>query len=201
MKQPQSTEMNPRHAIMHGLEQSPMSEACMAHLRRVAVDERQRCGRPLDILEVGSLFGESAKVLAHGGRVVCVDLFEQGLERFTANTIGCHVTPFQGDSRLLLPLLPDHAYDLIFIDGDHTWPVVDNDLKQAKRLIRPGGVICGDDLEYMLTCPGDYREARPFRHVDYLTARTGYHPGVSCAVYEQFGTSVTMQDRFWWVRR
>ena len=37
-------------------------------------------------------------------------------------------------------------YDLIFIDGDHRYEAVLEDLYFSKRLIRSGGIIAGDDV-------------------------------------------------------
>jgi predicted O-methyltransferase YrrM len=42
----------------------------------------------------------------------------------------------------VLPRLTDHAYDLVFIDGDRT--EYDSYLDQALRLLRPGGVLAVD---------------------------------------------------------
>jgi len=35
--------------------------------------------------------------------------------------------------------------DMIFLDGDHTMPAVENDIKNAIRRLNPGGLLCGHD--------------------------------------------------------
>ena len=36
--------------------------------------------------------------------------------------------------------------DMIFIDGDHEFPVVQQDMVAYKTLVKPGGVYCGHDV-------------------------------------------------------
>jgi predicted O-methyltransferase YrrM len=90
--------------------------------------------------------------------------------------------------------LPDASYDLIYLDGDHRYPTVEQDCRHARRLVTPKGVICGDDLELVLTTPESVAAAKLDAHRDFMN---GYHPGVSLAVHCVFG-SVGMQDGFWW---
>ena len=37
-------------------------------------------------------------------------------------------------------------YDVVFIDADHTYGPVRKDITESLRLIKDGGIICGDDL-------------------------------------------------------
>src|SRR5262245_4281382 len=45
------------------------------------------------------------------------------------------------------PLLRPDSFDLLFVDGDHRFDFVVTDLRLARTLVRPGGILCGDDLE------------------------------------------------------
>ena len=47
-------------------------------------------------------------------------------------------------------MLPRHAFDIAFIDGDHAYTAVLRDLQAACELIRDGGILCGDDLELQI---------------------------------------------------
>jgi hypothetical protein len=38
--------------------------------------------------------------------------------------------------------------DWVYIDGDHSLEAVLNDLRSAWRCLRPGGILCGDDLDW-----------------------------------------------------
>jgi SAM-dependent methyltransferase len=40
---------------------------------------------------------------------------------------------------------PDGSLDFVYVDADHTFGAVLSDLDQAFRVVRPGGLICGDD--------------------------------------------------------
>jgi hypothetical protein len=45
----------------------------------------------------------------------------------------------------LLEIFPKHSLDWIYIDGDHSREAVRNDLLLALDVVKPGGVIGGDD--------------------------------------------------------
>ena len=77
------------------------------------------------------------------------------------------------------------------------------DLPEAKRLIRTGGIICGDDLEMQLKDldPAEV-ETAALGGQDFVSpgsGRVGYHPGVTLAVAREFG-EVSTWDGFWAVR-
>jgi hypothetical protein len=180
-----------------GVTQYPTNSARLNVLNRVAAELFTERKRPLDILEIGSLYGDSAKILGKYGRVDCVDLWDWdgGYAEFKKNTSHLNINAFRMPSSDLLPMLGDKIYDLIYIDGCHTYPIVIEDMNHAKRLIKPGGIICGDDLERKITSYEEYLQSKPFVDIDYVD---GYHPGVSCAVYEMFKTDVMVEYGFWW---
>lgn len=156
-------------------------------------------------LEIGTWYGRSAYVLASiakdfKGTLLCVDTWK-GLvhdptdPRYkvaeTTNVLAAakmnlaeladHVQFLPGDSRKVLRGFIAPVFDLIHVDGDHTSPVVDQDVGNAWRLIKPGGVVCGDD----------FNEA-----------------AVSFAVARQIPLAETIHkvkingpNRFWWVQR
>ena len=45
----------------------------------------------------------------------------------------------RGDSGATLPMLPRRAFDVVFIDGDHSYAAVRRDLEAALELVRDGG--------------------------------------------------------------
>lgn len=53
----------------------------------------------------------------------------------------------RGYSQELLPLLPAGSFDVVYIDGDHSYTGVARDLQIAWHLVREGGYICGHDYE------------------------------------------------------
>jgi len=65
--------------------------------------------------------------------------------------------------------------DFIFLDGDHRYPVVKEDIQISKRFIKPGGIIAGHDYDNQTW------------------------PGVKQAVNEEF-EHVELVETIWWVK-
>jgi predicted O-methyltransferase YrrM len=104
------------------------------------------------VLEVGTCLGYSALWLARGvgprGRVDTWDLLQERADAAAAwarraklqSRIRFHV----GDAHQELPRLPAASYDLVFIDADKEgMPAY---LRQAVRLLRPGGLLTADNV-------------------------------------------------------
>lgn len=122
-----------------------------------------------DVLEIGSAYGFSTIAMALGGAtsIVAVDphtwcspptlqnmrdnLVAYGVEdRVTMieDTFFNAVAQFKGDRR----------FDLVFIDGDHSYSTVKFDFQNAHNLLRPNAIIaCHDYLE--LCCCDEVKTA------------------------------------------
>ena len=111
------------------------------------------------------------------------------------------IIPIRGISRDVLPKLEANKYDLIFIDGSHHYLDVLKDITESERLLRLGGIICGDDLELQLKqCDQEF--AKMNMQSDYIRdprSRKSFHPGVTMAVGEFFG-DVSCFSGFWAMR-
>ena len=93
--------------------------------------------------------------------------------------------------------------DIVYIDANHKYAAVVADLECAARLVRPGALLCGDDLE--IQWPSLDREFCGARTscdliVDPRTKQF-VHPGVSKAVWDFFGTRVSEWNGFWAMRK
>jgi predicted O-methyltransferase YrrM len=197
-----------------------------------AVSLMRDIDRPLNILEIGSFAGASALTwaracdhfLRHGARLTCIDLWHQRTAPFPGEaTFGffssglmyraflsniataprsVRIDHRMGHSDALLPTLPPDSFDLIYVDGSHYYADATNDIRNAKRLLRAGGLLCGDDLELQLhEC--DAAHAAANRDGDYIVdpkMQTSFHVGVTLAVAEQFGR-VENHDGFWIMRK
>lgn len=190
-------------------------------------------GDEFRVLEVGSWTGESALVWARAirrGAITCVDPWEpyasvadiasanpiyvkmdqmlhseEALKLFRHNIrLGSPgVSIYYKRCRLSEFLGLNNFYDIVYIDGSHYYEDVRTDLEIAKRLVRRGGVICGDDLELQAD-QIDFKHARTCARRDYvIEPKTGreFHPGVTLAVWEAFGGLVWSADGFWAMRR
>jgi predicted O-methyltransferase YrrM len=111
------------------------------------------------------------------------------------------VDHIRGRFDAIAPYLADAQFDIVYIDGSHYYPDVAHDIAEAKRLVRDGGLVCGDDLEHQLA---DVDEAfvRAAVAKDYVVdpRGRGMHPGVTLAVAEAFGR-VADYSGFWIMRR
>jgi predicted O-methyltransferase YrrM len=57
------------------------------------------------------------------------------------------IVPLVGKSDQVLPILPTQYFDLILVDGDHSYEGCKFDLQHSLRLLRPGGIIAVHDFE------------------------------------------------------
>ena len=108
------------------------------------------------------------------------------------------LTVQKGWSADILPKLTRADFDLIYIDGDHSYKTVSTDIELSIALVKEGGIICGDDLELQYN-QVDATIAREKPHLDKMFDRTTnkiFHPGVTLAVGETFG-SVSSWSGFW----
>tara|TARA_B100000315_G_scaffold220156_3_gene222593 strand:- start:456 stop:1262 length:807 start_codon:yes stop_codon:yes gene_type:complete len=104
----------------------------------------------------------------------------------------------RGWSQDILPTLAHDSFDLVYIDGDHSYQGVSVDLENCCPLVNKGGFICGDDLE-LQSHQVDATIALQQPNLDKLHDQfsdTTYHPGVTRAIGEKFGR-VSSWHGFW----
>lgn len=115
------------------------------------------------IAEIGCWQGRSTRVLADHcpGTVFAIDHFRGVPEllyeltdrpphwlykKFTMNVIDLdNVVVVRKPSREAALLLQNMKFDMIFIDGDHTYEAVKEDIRLWKPLVLTGGILCGHD--------------------------------------------------------
>ena len=105
-----------------------------------------------DVVEVGTLGGYSAIAMARAlpadGRVRTIEL-EQKHAAFARQWIGRSdvagkIEVLVGDAHAVLPTLPTASADAVFLDADK--PGYTAYLKEALRLLRPGGLLLADNV-------------------------------------------------------
>jgi predicted O-methyltransferase YrrM len=218
------------HVYLHDFfqgSQAPERQVFMS----AAIDMIGPSDTTIEILEIGAYAGSSMltwsnaadKLLTGSCNITCIDPWgDSGAELFTEDMedalksdlvyeVFCHnaalspcnvqIIPIRGISINILPELEANKYDLIFIDGSHHYLDVLNDITESERLLRLGGIICGDDLELQLKqCDQEF--ARMNTQSDFIKdprSRKDFHPGVTMAVGEFFG-DVSCFSGFWVMR-
>lgn len=111
---------------------------------------------PKTVLEIGCYRGVSTEVwLLHCASVVAVDPWPDVSVRreFLARCSHYpHLEMIEGYSPGVLRSLIDRRFDLCYIDGDHSYEAVCQDIHVCLPLVRPGAFIGGHD--YGGDCPG-----------------------------------------------
>jgi hypothetical protein len=127
-------------------------------------------------------------------------LFDHNLRAAQVSEI---VRPLRGRFSDIAASTSPESCDIVYIDANHRYEAVLTDLKNAAKLLRPGAVLCGDDLEvqWPLLDP-TYCGLRVSSDL-IVDPRTGQfiHPGVSKAVWDFFGKSVSAWNGFWAMRK
>ena len=85
----------------------------------------------------------------------------------------------QSSTTITQKQIPDNTLDLVFIDGDHSYQAVQNDLRFWWKKIRNGGWILGDD--YSSCHPGTKRAVDDFAsefhlQISFLTKPNNDYP-------------------------
>jgi predicted O-methyltransferase YrrM len=128
-----------------------------------------QAGRCASIAEVGSYCGRSTRALAEhtAGILYAIDTWEGSsdftveekgtdgwlFQEFTKNMSGlANVHPMRMTSLEAAAALKGRQFDLIFIDAEHDYDSVKADIEAWRRLLKPGGTLCGHD--YIRSYPG-----------------------------------------------
>ena len=138
------------------------------------------------------------KDYSKGGKI-----FKLFLHNIHATQNADMIKPIKGFSDQILPLMKEESFDLIYIDGDHSYSGIMNDLINSARLIKENGIICGDDLN-LQAHEVDFEHASMNKEDNMiLDKKTGkeFHPGVSLAISEFFGSRVSNYNGFWAMRK
>lgn len=169
------------------------------------------------ILEIGCWLGHSTSILAkyakdNDGLVICIDNFKGSPGTFLTEYAEIHdvrkefisnmeelglmqniiLIPF--DSFKAFKILSSKSFDLVFIDGNHEYESVKNDIFIGLDAIKPQGIISGHDFEK--DCPLDMNNLP----AEALTQDMygGYHCGVIKTVKDYIIKYNLSGDRIWW---
>jgi len=151
------------------------------------------CGKQAvtKICEIGFNAGHSSMLMLLGREKTPLDLtiFDIGHHVYTKPCVSYiqsyfpHITLnyLQGDSTIIMPIWIDAnkdrvgVYDVVHVDGGHTEHCISNDMKNADRLAKKGGIVIVDDtnVPYINAFVDVYISSGKYREMDVLTTK-GY---------------------------
>jgi hypothetical protein len=170
-------------------------------------------------LEIGSWCGDSTVLFAEvvrevGGILFCIDwwkgnagteladiaaredIFTHFWHRISRAGLGEVVVPVRGRSEVVLEVLRENSFQLIFLDADHRYSSVRREIADAISLLnKDGGILCGHD------CEGNFGDFDPefLEAGKELDCYESVHCGVVCAVSEAFA-DYSLNHSIWSVR-
>ena len=196
-------------------------------MRKLIREELREGKSDYNILELGSwtgssaiLWGEECKKVGVG-KILCIDSWSNSTEysgemasglknneieelfkhNIRTSGLDSYVKYIRGTTDEILPKL-EEKYDLIYIDACHLYNQVKKDIRNSLKLIKPGGIICGDDMDIVPNLSDmSFLEAnRNIACIKY-PGHGSVHPGVILAVLEEFkDKKINWESGFWSVR-
>lgn len=162
------------------------------------------------VAEIGTYDGSTTKayidiIKQNNGHLYAIDWFN-GNENVTGphayneakadniyNNFTNNIQPYldittikRGKSWDMISEIPDNSLDICFIDADHRYSSVYKDIELCLLKMKPGGLLCGHDLEDINLINNINPE---WLEQDYVN---GKHYGVIKAVYDHFGFDINV---------
>ena len=99
------------------------------------------------VLEIGVFEGESSvkiiEALPNGGYYAGIDINDY--RKYKLERDGVAVDFIIGESSGVIKEMPTKHYDIIFVDGDHSWDNILPEFKEVERVLSNGGIIAYHD--------------------------------------------------------
>lgn len=126
---------------------------------------------PREVLEIGSGWGIFARTAMEMPNVVLTTIDKipvSGRPDFNQRTAGFEkrIDRIVGESWSELPRLSENGckFDFIFVDADHSFTGALDDMRDAWKLLQPGGVLMADDLFHKHNWNADTRTDDGFNY-------------------------------------
>jgi hypothetical protein len=105
------------------------------------------------VAEVGTYRGHFARLILSGAQPRELHLIDRDLASLEREPLADAIADgrvhlHEGDSATTLASFPDHFFDWIYIDADHTYAGVKRDTEQAKAKVRRDGLLVFNDYVF-----------------------------------------------------
>jgi predicted O-methyltransferase YrrM len=143
-----------------------------------------KMGKYMTVLEIGVFEGETTqhliKALPKGGQYVGIDIndYRTDATKLYMAEGGKAIDFILGNSLEELNNLPKNHFDLIFVDGDHSFEHVIQEFKLVEKLVARGGVIVYHDTIH-LDGPRKLVEYASYFNYNNVTLNTTEGRGIS----------------------
>lgn len=124
------------------------------------------------------------------------DIYAKFKERMVKNNVWSVIKPMVMDSLTAARIFKDSSLDMVFIDADHRYKQVKQDVLAWLPKVRQGGIICGHDCEIQYKILTEWAKKAIDEVINSLDPDTFYikpsislHPGVVKSVYEIFNNN------------
>lgn len=114
-----------------------------------------------------------------------------------------NVSILRGTTSEMSKILKNDSFDIVFIDGNHSYDFVKLDIEITSALVKNKGILCGDDLELQYQ-EVNKEQLEMNKHKDVVCdsiLNKNYHPGVTLAVKFFFNKPIQSLEGFWFVEK
>jgi len=135
--------------------------------------------------------------------VKCDNIYKLFLHNIITSKNSDIISILRGSADEIRPLLKDETFDIIFIDANHAYDFIFNDIKNFTPLLKNGGILCGDDLQLQYK-DVDHSSIIQMKNHDVVEdplTQKRYHPGVTLAVHDYFKDDISVWEGFWAMRK
>lgn len=177
------------------------------------------------VAEIGSWKGMSTSILAKtvkpfGGTIFAIDhwlgsigVFEHkqvetddmlSIFRYNMKALNIFdiVHPLVMTSKIATSIFKDNSLDMVFIDADHRYSHIKEDIEMWLPKLKQGGIIAGHDAEEKYTKFSEYTKVIN-QHLEEDVIVGVCHPGVTRALYDIFqdNYNIVPNSSIWWKRK
>lgn len=100
------------------------------------------------LLEIGSYFGVSTSLFAfYCSKVYAVDVWLSPELKNSIIPKHKNIEFILGSSLEIIPSFENNFFDVVYIDGDHSYEAVKQDIINSIPKLKSGGYICGHDYD------------------------------------------------------